>query len=582
MKKFRLSLLAATLLITSLTLTACDDILQTDPDEVLSPLTDIADLSYAEEVTPLWDSFGEVTALNQYADTYAISQSGRSQDGNLLVFTGSRENDPSALTPGERNESVTLVYHVERNEIVYAKEYVAIAPEATALEASAATAAARALTGATVTVSFETQSAETEETTIGSSLFTVYVSETERSTNRVSEYTTLFDTNGAEIASTPRYETVVTYNDPYFEFDNCLYRISSENQISKIATIPAYNQISPFDYFDGTYFYYLEDRSMEIYDAAMQRIYHWEESNDSKTVYLHVLDNGNILAQTIELLPEDATEYNLLSGKNKYRFVSLLIKPFIDSEQEIELDFIVRDLQTRKANPDFLAPYADTISNVATVTYIQDQRVDMNTQMLVSLTNEAKFDKSLKVIDSHISVQQISTPGNGYWIVSENAQHHVFDKDGNEIAAYNQELLQTHRFLIETTLGTVYNYALEVLYQCDEYTQIFFIGDDYLILRRHTGSQTSYIYFDGNEKVLYAENANAEDSNSQHLLYSRFYVLRITDPSSDGNAPVEWSFYNVSGKQLGHMEAVGLHLYHESDHGALLQDTDGHFYRIGE
>ncbi len=577
MKKIRFSLLAAALLISSMALTSCDDILHTAPAEVLTPLVEVANLSYTKDTSPRWESFGAVTALNQYADTYSLSLAGQSYDGNLLFFTGSRQSNPS-FSQIQQNESIVLVYHVQRNEILYTKEYVAHIPEAVTLESDAAT---HALTGTTVKVIFETVDPETNSALPVSCLFTVYTSETDPSTGRTTETTVLFDAEGREVASAAGKITVYHYGNNYFEFDRTMYRLS-EDALSKIATIPTYNRTVPFDYFDGTYFYCIGSRSVEIYNTSMTRIFSWEEANTQKEVYLHVLDNGNILVQTTELLPEDATEYDLLSGKDKYRFSSTLLKPFIDSELALELDFIVWDVQTRKANPETLSVYHPTVSNIATVTYIQDQRVDMNTRMTVSLTNEAKMDQSLKIVESHVSVQELTSSGNGYFIVSENDQHHVFDKSGTAVATYNQELRQNHSFLFHMASGTVYSYALDTLYQCDEHTYIAEVGDNYVLLCRRLGSQTTYIYFDGIEKVLYVENAVGGNDATKYYRYHHFYALRNAQQANSESTQAEWSFYNISGKYLGMIKADGLHLYHESAHGALLQDANGHFYRIGE
>ena len=580
MKKFRFSLLAAALLLSSLTLTSCDDILHTDPEEALSPLSDVADLSYTEEASPYWHAFGAVTALNKYVNTYAISMSGQSLDGNLVIFTGSRENDPSALTPDERHASVTLVYHVKKNEVIYAKEYLAHVPEATTLDNTSANTGHRALKDTVVNVSFDTTDLQTGELQRVSSLFAVYTSETDRSTGMITEATVLFDAEGNEVASASGAVAVCDYGNNYFEFDHTLYRLS-DGQFSKIATIPAYNRIVPFDYFDGTYFYSIGHNCVNIYNTSMTHIYGWEETNPEKTVYMNVLDNGNILVQTTELLPEDAAEYNLLSGKNKYRFSSTLLKPFVDSKQELDLDFIVHSVKSRKANPDDLALYQSSVSNIATVTYIHDQREDKNSLMTVSLTNEATINKSLKIVESHVSVQEITSPGNGYFIVSENGQHHIFDAEGTAVATYNQDLRATHSFLINMATGTVYNYALETLYQCDANTHITEAGDNYVLLYR-TGSQPSYIFFDGDETVLYTENTTVGSHTTKLLMYHNFYVLRTNAQTASGVLQTSWSICNISGETLGHISTEGLHLFHESAHGALMQDANGYFYRVGE
>ncbi|MBQ7316964.1 MAG: hypothetical protein IJW90_07605 [Clostridia bacterium] len=580
MKKFRLSLLTAALLLSSLALTSCDDILYTDPEKAISPLSEVADLSYTEDVASYWDDFGIVTALNQYVDTYAISVSGQSLDGNLVFFTGSRENDPSALTPDERHASVALVYHVQKNEIIYAKEYLAHVPEAAALDNTSANTTPRALTDTVVNVSFDTADPQTGELQRVSSLFTVYTSETDRSTGTTTETSVFFDAEGNEIATASGIVTVYDYGKNYFEFDHTLYRLSND-QFSKIADIPAYNQIVPFDYYDGTYFYSIGQNRVNIYNSSMAHIYGWEETNPEKTVYLNILDNGNILVQTTELLPEDAVEYNLLSGKNKYRFSSTLLKPFVDSKQELELDFIVHSVKSRKANPDDLALYQSSVSNIATVTYIHDQRVDMNSLMTVSLTNEATISKSLKIVESHVSVQEITSPGNGYFIVSENGQHHIFDTAGTAIATYNQDLRATHSFLINMTTGTVYNYALEILYQCDANTHIYDVGDTYVLLYRD-GKQPSYIFFDGDETVLYTEGTDTGSHTTRLIMRHSFYILRTNAPTAGGVLQTSWSICSIFGETLGHISADGLHLCHESVHGALMQDANGYFYRVGE
>lgn len=580
MKKFRFSLLAAALLLSSLTLTSCDDILRTDPEDAISPLADVADLSYTEEAAPYWHAFGAVSALNQYVDTYAISVSGQSLDGNLLLFTGSRENDPSALTSDERHASVTLVYHVKKNEVIYAKEYLAHVPETAAIDDASANMSPRALKDTVVNVSFDTADSQTGELKHVSSLFAVYTSETDRSTGMTTETTVLFDAEGNEITTASGSVTVYDYGNNYFEFDNTLYRLS-DGQFSKIASIPAYNRIVPFDYFDGTYFYSIGHNCVNIYNTSMTHIYGWEETNPEKTVYLNVLDNGNILVQTTELLPEDAAEYNLLSGKNKYRFSSTLLKPFVDSEQALELNFIVQSVKSRKANPEDLSLYQSSVSNIATVVYIHDQRVDMNSLMTVSLTNEATISKSLKIVESHASVQEITSPGNGYFIVSENGQHHIFDAEGTAVATYTQDLRATHSFLINMATGTVYNYSLETLYQCDTNTHIAEAGDNYVLLYR-TGSQPSYIFFDGDETVLYTANTTAGSHTTKLLMYHSFYVLRTNAQTASGVLQTSWSICNISGETLGHISAEGLHLCHESAHGALMQDANGYFYRVGE
>ncbi len=570
-------------------LSACD----TSKDVATATPAQVFDLAYTQAPDVHMTKYEEVEDINQYADTYTLEIAGENKDSSLVCLKGTPsvdDMDVEDILDAEAmekrlNKRLVLVYNLNTNQIVFKREYKAKTVDTDEEDNTVKT------TNVAVNVSFGY-----DEEGVSDSFFTVVTEtrETSKFDEQTSVSTVLYDNDGKKLHTLPKATVVKNLNGCVFAFGQKLFK-AEDGVVSFIMDVPAYNEFVAFEVFNNDFFYDIASKSVSVYDTAMNLIYHWDDNNILGANTILPLSNGNILVQRFTQLPEDAKEYDVLMGQEKFSFESLLLNPKEKTEEAVELNYIVSALIARNqivysgdneldVNFDFINA---TINNVASIGYIVDKEFDFDSSCVVALGDELDVQLVLAPVACNSKTQDFLSNGNGYFTVNVAGQSYVFNESGEQTGVYNGDLTATHSFLVAEDAGIIYNYKLEEIYVCDEYTTIGYVGDTYVILVKSTLDKTEYIHFDGASKILFTHDKTesdfdySEDFNyaTYRCLYRYYIKTKIAYDHTTGETTKSYVYYDFNGKILCKNDTY-LTSVVSSVSAVLLQDEEGNFHRI--
>ncbi len=609
MRKTRYFLLPAVTLVLTAILASCFSGTGSQSYQGSSAAARIFNGDLIEDSTPMFTQHMSLDRLNEYAGDYALVVDSQHSHGDTVVIHGTyiakanakdavaAEDGSVAVAEAETaieaqaetvtevdtkvqelfaDSSLLLVYSLRTDKVLYHEEYVA---QKIGVDSDGEAELTHTSVSASVTAD---------------AFFTVQRTTSVESTSGVTSEvaTELYDIEGNCLKAVSKDLSLLSLGRDVYQFDRTLYHVA-DGVPTELSTVPAYNQIRSFDYFDGTYFYKVSPHAayVEIYSVSMEPVYKWSyTATDGQIIpSVYVLDNGHIFAQILSLLPENDDSYDVLIQGSRFSLKSLLIDPIGKTEKPLNLKFMVADLTNSLVGDMDL--YASSVENVATVVYIKNHLLDMNERENVALSNKLKVGMTLSPIsDFEAETQQLSTYGNGYFCVNADGQKYVFDKSGHQVATYSADLLHNQRYLISESAGIIYDYALNELYVCDESTSIYKIEDTYVLLIRQAADKTEYLCFNGEITELFTMQPNRGDISfgdlkegesltlTSYELFSHYYVKAETSISTDGMTTL-YSYYAFN-ETLLHRGECRMATVHSGDTALLLQDTEGSFHRI--
>ena len=287
------------------------------------------------------------------------------------------------------------------------------------------------------------------------------------------------------------------------------------------------------------------------------------------SVTAYVMNNGNLLYQTIKPLPEDAKKYDVIvSGDSPTK--CLLDTFMVDIEngetKELDLDFVIHSVNntyTEDTEYDF---WSEDVENIAIVSRIDDDKlVDYNaaSRDWVSINNKGKDKGSVKFMSELVS---LPTPYENGYFASRDASGTmvIFDKEGNVTNRISQSgATNEYNYVVKDDI--IYDMLGNKVFDKKESNVDSFeiLADGVFIAQKETTTEIRYhVYVDGQLKNSYTvqkdELLTERVAEFGICFGDNAYYVRTVKP--DLTNPNTYDYYNLKGELIG---SYSTRLYYE-------------------
>ena len=351
-----------------------------------------------------------------------------------------------------------------------------------------------------------------------------------------------------------------------------------------------------FDYVHGSYGYVYERNYMDnivglqVYDLTtwLECVYSYDVASYamSSATYMGVLQNGNVIMQTLVPLHTNTKSYDVIVNGAKYDIVYTVINPFDASTREIEFGYFIGDL-IEGAACDIVTDAVIT-PNVATVYPIVDDQVDQSAKMIFAIDNELNILAQLKEILPGQYGAEKRAVGNGLYIVElyvgDSIVEAVVDKDDKFVTYLPETYFAGDGFVIAGK--RVYGYDMKEKFNLasleGEYT-IEHMTRGFLILSRRNLSDNEkrdFFFYDPGTTSSPVEIASERSGSGRSfygMLGSGLFVIREAQ-LVDGSAPIyRYYIYNTENTSVRTLDKAPVFV---GEYGNAILVNDGTTYYI--
>ena len=340
-------------------------------------------------------------------------------------------------------------------------------------------------------------------------------------------------------------EKIITVADEVKSFDCRLdlflingttYRVSDKGETSVLVEGNAFSgtKLPAFRYSTKQYYYILNSYNCEIivYNKNLEAVSRWALGYEVDDSDMSVMENGNIIVQTVEELNSDAEEFTYIEDGAKYLLTTRIINPKNGSEKKVELDHLISVIYSAGwENYDNYNALSKKVKNLAYVVQIKDERICEAEYMLCAVDNnggiQGKLFGNLKLMDQDSSYIQLSADrfvygnyagelilvdtsgktiakgsGLGLYDIDYNYNGILYDnkfydfdlvekfditsKDGVNVSG-----MMRRGFIFENDEGEFYLYANDTTKKLTN-QQVVKIGDGYFVTTDENGAYTIY------------------------------------------------------------------------------------------
>ncbi len=372
-----------------------------------------------------------------------------------------------------------------------------------------------------------------------------------------------------ECQEDPEYDN---YKNAFFVFHNTAYTLNKKGKIEKDFTVSEFQNLSRLkdaDHVGKKYFYLKNNGYITVTDYAGNFVAGYAIDNTAYGTNWHVLENGNVLIQTIYRLPESEKKYDYFSGTQKFDLVTKILKVKQNKLVEKDLDFYIASIDNNNradSSYDFDPKFRQ---NFAVGFRIEDGRLLQATPEVVILSNRLKIKASLNdfVPNPEGDLSNTKMPG-VYLAEGSHGYTYLLNVRGKELRSYSDTNVEVGATYLATSSG-IYDDSLDLVYDYKKegYT-IAFHGDTFVILQKEQA--------DG--KIAYARYYNGvvtpvtvvDSATSLHFTTGLYGI-----PSGSGT----YTYYNGAGTSVGTFEMMSCS--HITDHGIYLYYSgSGKCYRM--
>ncbi len=291
--------------------------------------------------------------------------------------------------------------------------------------------------------------------------------------NTLEERHTLHDGTGAPISTIDGalVEDPVAFGNAML-YGGALYRENTEGKMEKLRDVPENLTLPAPDAVSENYYYYRTAQGITVYNTDFTFAAAWHMPTDADFTYF-VMNDGAVLIQYTEALPESAEEYDLLAEKNgqtvKKALHSLLFSPKKGNAEELSLDYTVAALLSEySASLTFTeesSPFAEGFENLAYLLPIRDHRVMDKERYPALLENDGSVKESLLLVPEQTDIpQRISED---LYLVSTHYGRVITDTDGEVLHTLNNDAMQVVGSYIVGEKA-IYTLAMEKVYDLQE------------------------------------------------------------------------------------------------------------------
>jgi len=401
---------------------------------------------------------------------------------------------------------------------------------------------------------------------------------------------TVYDGAGNVMFNAAKQPEAPTLFADYVVFNYSAYSLDeSTGALTSMADMNEFVTLEKCAGWNDDYYYATDSTSSElyIYNTDFELVYNWIAPSYAEECTIQVLNNGNVFVQYLYGIDGDSKKYDAYFAYNgltaKYNLVSFIFSVEDGSIDEQDLDYLVIDIKTNYALNDVEdennKPYTDSFENIAYIAPIVDKKLDYSDSNIdvVTMSNELKIEKDLKVIENQAAALPEKISGNLYRVEMVNGGYALIDSEGtvkNKVNVTGKDW--TNDYIIGDS--AIYSYDLAKAY--DLYTNnatVEAIMDDSILIKAKTAmGYDMVLLYDGNSKVIYTYNrSNLEQKTFfDYNEGDNFYCInqRTTDAVT-GKVTNNYTYYNAEGTPLLTSQ-IKLESVSSSDNCTLLKGTN--------
>lgn len=377
----------------------------------------------------------------------------------------------------------------------------------------------------------------------------------------------LEDADNWDVTDALNYDSIDSAAD-LLRFDNTIYKIAADG------TATILKEKSPFtidlpniEFYNEKYYieaveldgYLGRTNGYVFYNTSLEVVSSWAPeyilSNEASNGNVFMLNNGTLLVQNMEVLPDNAQEYDLYAEGTKVNISSFLINPETGAETALDNSFVVYLAYALDAGGEDSirneAGISDKYENLASIMYIKDRKVSASTPVM--LDNEGKIVCELFTNLPNIAPGCMVDPfADGIFVYESINGTDVY------INANGEKLLETdasfshsfgNYFIVD---DAIYDKSFNLVYDFGangyelmgrDWSYSYYVMSDSILLTKYD----AVYLFTNDTPTLIIENG-AGDRLYDVDYSGDYYVVR--KPSQNSDYSYSYHYYNARGQFL--------------------------------
>ncbi len=402
---------------------------------------------------------------------------------------------------------------------------------------------------------------------------------------------TLYDAKGTAVATTEHDAGFPAMFGDVIVYNYVAYSVGEDGALTKTCDVPEYLALGGCDYYNDDYYYTLGDQ-ITVYDHSFNAVSTWTLPEYAYESECFVLNNGDILVQYMYIADEDATKYDISMCEDnvnlKLNLESYIISADNGKAKRVKLDYLVDHVMTNNDLYDADAEKEDNrynkkFENIAYIIPIVDKKIDTSEANvdIVLMNNKGKAKCSLKLLDGEATglprkisddLYQVSTLTGGAIVKSS----------GKLVKAYNNYMRRVGAcFIGEVAL---YDLELNAIYNLVENDAevIGSVGDTVYVRAETETGYTVLSFRDGASTTLYTYN---ESDTAPALSFS---IIEGVGYKTVDTASGDHKYYNANGELLATTTYDLVTVSVSEEHGIIVmvsasaETVTYHVFTVGE
>lgn len=368
------------------------------------------------------------------------------------------------------------------------------------------------------------------------------------------------------------YEGYDSYEADLYTKGSEVYRKSYVDGKAKYELVKDFGvaAMPDFEYNCGDYYFVTndsDDQTLEAYDKNLNLAYSYALPDN---VYLESrgpLANGTTVIQYSKQLDQYETNYDYRRGSDgKYDLVTLLVNA--DGVKEIEgVDYIISYLTPSVADEYGNKPYADSVENLARVSFIgEDKTLDTSAAnaKLMLISNDLEITAEVEIAEDYRYVPYAVAKGY-YAVILISGGYGIYDIKGEKVATLESPYGSGEYYVSD---NSIYLNGVLVYDGGKEGTYVSSTSGTVYINSYGDGIETYSIFLDkenivklGTKVVDPTVDAKTVANRINDCDINEDYIMTVT--YGEGDEKDKYVFYNVKGEVIVSLEEKG-----DSNYGA--------------
>ena len=377
----------------------------------------------------------------------------------------------------------------------------------------------------------------------------------------VTEYA-LYDVTGTAIATSEDEASaeILNYGE-YLLYDRVVYDVNAKGELTKLADVPEYVSVE-IDLISDDYFYVSAENAVIVYDHEFNYVSFYELPGYAEEEDFFLLDSGDYIVQYWVELDSEATKYDIYEVSDgatlKFDLVTLLVSAEDGSAKELKINAIIDELETNSAlydeEDDNNMFIEDSFENIVILVPIEDGKVNeaMSALEICFMDNKGKVGDSLKLFDDMIA----------YGVPQKIADNVYLTRGASGIVLVDGEGEIIKRITNLSSIQLIGNYFVgeDAIYSADlsevvydikgnEAEIVEIIADSVLLKTEDDeGNYKMILFANGETKTIY--NSKTMGEEKVFALVEAIDGYTIYDIAED-----QYTYYNANGEKLLTSEA---------------------------